>query len=139
MEREEILMGQVKTGRSPAYQVTDKGKSLKMVSFIDSEGSILSGSYSQLHIASATDNYLNLEFTRHKVMVKGKFLAKISRAIAAHRLVYLRESGGNPMAPDGAPAIDKITFVAKDGSTGNLIQQIAGECSGVEGLTQYQS
>jgi len=116
MEREEILMGRVKTGRTPAYQVADHGRIIKMVSFINREGSILSGSYGHLHIASATDTCLNLEFTRHKVVVKGQFLASISRAIAAHRLVYLRESGGDPNASIGAPMIDKIIFVAKRGS-----------------------
>jgi len=120
MDREQILMGRVKTGKTPAYQVIDQGKNLRMVSFINRDGDILSGSYSQLHIASATDEYLKLEFTRHQVVVKGKFLAEVSRAIAAHRLVYVRESGGNPMAMSGAPVIAKILFRAKDGREGSI-------------------
>lgn len=118
MERDEILMGRVKVGRTPAYQVADQSWNLKMVSFINGKGVILSGSYSQLHIASATDTYLNLEFTRHNVIVKGAFLAKISRAIADHRLVYVRESRGDPSARITAPIIEKILFHRKDGGGG---------------------
>lgn len=120
MDREQILMGRVKVGKSPTYEVADHSKNLKMVSFIDREGNILSGSYSQLHIACATDEYLNFEFTRHKVLVKGRNLARISRAIAAHRLVYLRESGSNPLAADGVPVAEKMSFVMKDGSDASI-------------------
>ena len=110
MNREKILKGRVTIGHTSTYQVIEKGGQLKMVSFIDSKGDILSGNYSQLHIACATDEYLNLEFTRHKVYVRGKYLAKVSRAIAAHRLVYLAETVSKEDQLI-EPVVYKISFV----------------------------
>jgi len=124
MDREQILMGRVKVGKTASYEIADHSKHLKMVSFIDREGNILSGSYAQLHIASATDEYLNLEFTRHKVFVKGRCLAKISGAIAAHRLVYLREAGSHLLAAKETPVAEKISFLTKGESAANIIQHI---------------
>lgn len=112
MSREMILKGRVTIGHTSTYQVIEKGGQLKMVSFIDSKGDILSGNYSQLHIACATDEYLNLEFARHKVYVRGKYLAKISRAIAAHRLVYLAETVSKE-EPSMEPVVYKISFVMR--------------------------
>lgn len=110
MSREMILKGRVQIGQTNTYQVIEKGGQPKMVSFIDKKGDVLSGSYSHLHIAAASDDYLHLEFTRHKVYVRGKHLAKVSRAMADHRLVYLAET---PPREHGLlePTVYKITFV----------------------------
>jgi hypothetical protein len=105
-----ILKGRVLVGQTSTYHIVEKGGQLKMVSFIDSRGDILSGSYGQLHIACASDEYLHLEFARHKVYVRGQYLAKISRAISAHRLVYLAESE-NEGERIREPFVHKISFV----------------------------
>ena len=110
MTRERILKGRVLLGQTNTYQVIEKGGFPKMVSFIDKKADILSGSYSHLHIACATDEYLHLEFARHKVYVRGKYLAKISRAIADHRLVYLAETVPNEYG-QFEPTVFKISFV----------------------------
>lgn len=110
MIREQILKGRVQVGQTNTYQIIQKGGFPKMVSFIDRKGDVLSGNYSHLHIACATDEYLHLEFTRHKVYVKGKHLAKITRAIADHRLVYLAETSPNEYG-QLEPTVFKISFV----------------------------
>lgn len=112
MRREMILKGRVLVGQTNTYQVVEKGDHLKMVSFIDSRGDILSGSYGQLHITCATDEHLHLEFSRHKVYVRGQYLAKISRAISAHRLVYLAETQ-DKSEKVMEPLVHKISFVMR--------------------------
>ena len=113
MIREQILKGRVKVGQNATYQIADPGYPVKMVSFIDASGNVLSGGYTHLHIACASDEYLSLEFTRHRVTVKGMSLAKISRAISAHRLVYLCESRER-VRDDGEPVVHKMLFVMKN-------------------------
>ena len=114
--REENLKGRVKMGWSSAYQVDERGRVGKMVSFIDRDLNILSYSYSTLHIASATDSYLRLEFTTGEVLIKGRNLAVISRAIASHRLVYLSEARLSDQDADStSPVADEMAFVLRQG------------------------
>ena len=108
-------MDRVKVGKTSSYQIADKGSLPRMLNFIDREGNMLCGSYAHLHIACATEEYLNLEFTRHKVLVKGRNLAGISRAVAAHRLVFLREQVEPEPVDDSEPYIFRMCFLLKGG------------------------
>ena len=115
MKREDILTGRVVVGMTPTYQIIEKGNLLRMVGFIDSGGGVLYGSYGHLQIACATDEYLSLEFARHKVLVNGRNLAAISRAVAAHRLVYLREKAEPKPANQSEPFVHRMLFIMKGG------------------------
>jgi len=108
-EREEILTGRVKIGQAACYQISDRGKPVKKVSFILVDESIISFSYSYFHLACGTENYLTFEFSRGEVAVKGRNLAKISRAIGEHRLVYLAESRNLEGNSSNEPIVEKIT------------------------------
>ncbi len=109
-------MGRVVVGMTPTYQIIEKGNHLRMVAFIDGTGDVLYGSYGHLQIACATDEYLSLEFARHKVLVKGRNLASVARAVAAHRLVYLRELADPEPIKSSEPFVDRMLFVMRGGS-----------------------
>ena len=112
-EREEILKGRVRIGRTACYQVSDRGKPVKKISFIFGDESVLTCNYSQFHFACGTDRDLTMEFTRGQVLVKGRRLAVISRAIAEFRLVYLAESKDFHPGEDDEPLIEKLSFHLK--------------------------
>ena len=112
-EREEILKGRVRVGRTACYQVSDRGKLVKKVSFIFADESVLTCNYSQFHFACGTDRDLTMEFTRGQVVVKGRRLALISRAIAEFRLVYLAESSDFHPNENDEPFIEKLAFHLK--------------------------
>lgn len=116
MGREEILTGRVVVGKTATFQIIEKGHFLRMVAFIDRRGDVLYGSYAHLQIACATDEYLSLEFARHKVLVKGRNLASVSRAVAAHRLVYLRELAELDDSGGSEPYVLHMGFVMRGGS-----------------------
>lgn len=117
--REKILTGRVVVGMTPTYQIIEKGNFLRMVAFIDSRGDVLYGSYGHLQIACATDEYLSLEFARHKILINGRNLAPIARAVAAHRLVYLKEQAEPEPTNEIEPFVVRMLFVMK-GSAENL-------------------
>ena len=108
--RDEILRGRVRVGRNSCYGVSDRGKSIEEVSFIFADGSVLSCCYSQLHFSCSTDSYLSFEFTKGQVSVKGRNLAKISRAISEHRLIYLAESKDLERVESREPLVVKMAF-----------------------------
>lgn len=114
--REEVLKGRVVVGMNPTYQIIEKGNLLRMVAFIDTSGDVLYGSYGHLQIACATEEYLSLEFARHKVLVKGRNLASVARAVAAHRLVYLKEKAEPEPVSDSEPFVQRMLFVMSGGS-----------------------
>lgn len=116
-DREEILKGRVRVGRTSCYQVSDRGKPVKKVSFIFADESVLTCNYSQFHFACGTDTNLTMEFTRGQVVVRGSKLAIISRAIAEFRLVYLAESKVIERQFLDEPVIEKMAFNLKGTST----------------------
>lgn len=90
MCRDKTLTNRVKVDKTATYQVSDSEDYLKMITFIDEHDNTLSLPYDNMTYMVDSGDYLFLEFDDIKVIILGKRLGLLSRAITDFRLRYTR-------------------------------------------------
>ncbi|WP_411845733.1 hypothetical protein AAFN60_19145 [Roseibacillus persicicus] len=104
-EREEIQ-------HRETHEIVGLRNQLKMVTFHRKDGVSYSVSYAHLLGIEATENFIRLDFRKVQVVVKGKKLSRIHRALVDHRVSYLRESFESRLKEPEKTSIEELIIVS---------------------------
>ena len=97
--------------RTECYELVRFRDRVRMLTFVRRDGSRHSVSYAHLHGVGYTSRLLRIEFNTRTVVVEGIRLGIIHKALADHRVVYLREAPPNHRPDKAEAVISGIRFV----------------------------
>ena len=112
-EREEIQ-------NRETHEIVGLRSKLKMVTFHRKDGVSYSASYANLLGIEATDSLIRLDFRKIQVVVKGRKLSRIHRALVDHRVSYLRESLESGVIEPAKTGVEELVIVNSGGSAVGL-------------------
>ena len=97
--------------RTECYEFVRFRDRARMLTFIKRDETRYSVSYAHLHGVRHSRNSLRLEFNTKLVVVAGKRLGVIHRALTDHRVIYLREAPLEYRPDEGETIIRDIQFL----------------------------
>ena len=129
MTAKDIIREREEVQQRESHEIVGLRNQLKMVTFYRKDGVSYSVSYAHLLGIEATENLIRLDFRKVQVVVKGKKLSRIHRALVDHRVSYLRESLESRLREPAKTCIEELLIV----NAGSAFVE-AGFTSGAEAI-----
>lgn len=111
MTAKDIIREREEVQQRETHEIVGLRSRLKMVTFHQKDGVSYSASYANLLGIEATENLIRLDFRKVQVVVKGKKLSRIHRALVDHRVSYLRESLESRLREPEKTCIEELMIV----------------------------
>ena len=111
MEQDQILMHRREGVIKPHYRIANRHDFETQLSLRSKNSGLRSFTYGQFHSGHSTNERLELEFTRHRIIIHGSNLDILQWAISKSRLSYLRETTVADNLEEGEPVVREICLV----------------------------
>ena len=109
----EIFNEQSERSRTECFELVKYRDRAQLMTFIMRDDTRHSFDYDSLYGAHYLGHLIRVEFSRNTVLVTGKHLALLHRAMTDHRVVYLREKPVDFQEREGEPVVKKIRILEK--------------------------
>jgi hypothetical protein len=100
------------------YEIVSGKSRIRMVTFIKLDGSMHCANYAFLHGVVGGEGNVRLDFARYMVVIKGRNLGGVQKALADHRLTFVKESDPSRLFPSKSIRVDQIHILHGRKETG---------------------
>ena len=121
----EVFNEKEERARTECYELVKYRDRARLMTFILRDETRHSFGYDSLYGAHFHGRMLRVEFTRNTVVVEGRNLALLHRAMTDHRVIYVRELPAGCVARQHEPSVERIVLQDR-------LQSEAGDEEGLE-------